>query len=283
MVESIGGMKTLSSEARAAGKTVVLVPTMGYLHRAHMGLVEKAKTLGDLVVVSIMINPAQFGPKEDFKAYPRDLERDLEMLGEAGVDVVFTPSAREMYPAGYQTFVDVVKLDGHLCGPRRPGHFRGVATVVTKFFNIVRPCAADFGLKDYQQCLIIERLVEDLNMDVELHFGETVREADGLAMSSRNVHLDNEHREAAGVIPRSLEAAGEAFAAGERDGRKLSEMVKNMIEKEPLAVIDYVSVCGLDDLRDLDRIDGGALLAVAVRVGETRLIDNRILDQERGG
>jgi pantoate--beta-alanine ligase len=277
VVEDIGEMKNVSRGAHNLGLTVVLVPTMGYLHRGHMELIEKAGTIGDFLVVSIFVNPTQFGPKDDFSSYPHDIERDLKMAEEAGVGVVFHPSAEKIYPKAYQSFVDVEELGKKLCGASRPGHFRGVATVVLKLFNIIRPHRAVFGLKDYQQFLVIKRMVEDLNMDVEIVPVETVREPDGLAMSSRNSYLEPPERVAARTIPHSLDAGRRAFSEGERSSVKVIEKVKKIIEKEPLAVIDYVKVCDPVTLRDLDRIGERALLALAVRIGQARLIDNCML------
>jgi pantoate--beta-alanine ligase len=277
VVEDIGEMKNVSRGAHNLGLTVVLVPTMGYLHRGHMELIEKAGTIGDFLVVSIFVNPTQFGPKDDFSSYPHDIERDLKMAEEAGVGVVFHPSAEKIYPKAYQSFVDVEELGKKLCGASRPGHFRGVATVVLKLFNIIRPHRAVFGLKDYQQFLVIKRMVEDLNMDVEIVPVETVREPDGLAMSSRNSYLEPPERVAARIIPHSLDTARRAFSEGERKSVKVIEKVKKIIEKEPLAVIDYVQVCDPVTLRDLDRIGERALLALAVRIGQARLIDNCML------
>jgi pantoate--beta-alanine ligase len=277
VVEDIGEMKNISRETHNLGLTVVLVPTMGYLHEGHMELIKKASTIGDMLVVSIFVNQAQFGPEEDFSSYPRDIERDLKMAEEAGVGVVFHPPAEKMYPEAYQTFVEVEGLSKNLCGASRPGHFRAVATVVSKLFNIVRPDRAVFGFKDYQQFLVIKKMVEDLNMDVEIVPFETVREADGLAMSSRNSYLNTREREAALSIPRSLDAAQRAFSRGERRSEKVIEKVKKIIENEPLAVIDYVKVCDPVTLSALDRIEDRALLALAVRIGKARLIDNCIL------
>jgi pantoate--beta-alanine ligase len=277
VVEDIAEMKNISRGAHNLSLTVVLVPTMGYLHQAHMELIEKAKTLGDFLVLSIFVNPAQFGPEEDFTSYPRGMERDLKMAEAAGVSVIFTPPTEQMYPEAYQTYVEVEELGRPLCGLSRPEHFRGVATVVTKLFNIVKPHRAVFGLKDYQQLVVIKRLIEDLNMDVEIVPVETVREADEVAISSRNSYLDNREREAARVIPSSIDAARKAFKEGERRSEKVIETVKKIIENEPAAMIDYVKVCDPETLADVDRIDKKALLAIAVKIGRARLIDNCML------
>lgn len=277
VVTDIAEMKNVSRGAHNMGLTVVLVPTMGGLHPGHMELVQKAKTLGDFLVLSIFVNPAQFGPGDDFDSYPGDMEKDIKLAEEAGVGVLFLPPAERMYPEGYQTYVGVEELSRPLCGVSRPDHFRGVATVVLKLLNIVMPHRAVFGMKDYQQLLVIKRLVKDLDMDVEIVPVATVREADGVAMSSRNSYLDTRQREAAGAIPRSLDAARRAFAGGEKNSEKVIEEVKKIIENEPLAVIDYIKVCDPETLADVDRIEGKALLALAVKIGGARLIDNCIL------
>lgn len=272
---TITAIRRFVRAARQEGKTVGFVPTMGYLHEGHLALVRRAKAECDAVVVSIFVNPLQFGPAEDFARYPRDPERDLRLCRETGVDAVFIPADEEMYPSGYCTYVEVSgTLTSCLCGASRPGHFKGVATVVTKLFNIVQPHRAYFGAKDYQQALVIERLVEDLNFDLEIIVVPTVRESDGLAMSSRNVYLQPEERRAATVLYRSLQAAQEMVAAGERDVATIVERVREMITAEPLATIDYVEIRRLPDLAEITTIEGRALLALAVRIGKARLIDN---------
>ncbi|BAF58402.1 panthothenate synthetase [Pelotomaculum thermopropionicum SI] len=276
---TISEIRAFVREARSKGRSIGFVPTMGYLHEGHLELMRRAKERCDTVVISIFVNPTQFGPNEDYDRYPRDLERDARLAGQVGVDAIFNPSVEEMYPAGYCTYVDVERLTGKLCGLSRPGHFRGVCTVVTKLFNIVKPDYAFFGQKDAQQALVIKRMAADLNMDLEVITVPTVREADGLAMSSRNVYLDPEQRRAALVLSRSLEKAGEAFRAGERDASKLRQMVLDMIKAEPLANIDYVEIYSYPELEPLDQINGPALLALAVKIGQTRLIDNAILGQ----
>ena len=277
VIERIADMKALSRLAAGRGKKVVLVPTMGALHEGHLMLLRKGRELGDVLVVSIFVNPAQFGPGEDYSRYPRDIERDLALARKEGVDVVFSPRAEEMYPGGYQTFVEVEELSRRLCGLSRPGHFRGVATVVVKLFNIVLPRVAVFGLKDYQQQLVIKRLVRDLNMDAEIVTVETVREGDGLAMSSRNRYLGEAERKAAACIPRSMVAAGELFAAGERDVEKLIGRMRGIIDEEPLAAVDYLKICDPVTLDELGEADEGSLVVLAVKIGGTRLIDNCIL------
>jgi pantoate--beta-alanine ligase len=277
LVKDIASMRSFSREARSKGKKIAFVPTMGFLHDGHAELLRVAREHGDLLVMSIFVNPAQFGPKEDFKGYPRDIERDLKLAEAGKVDVVFTPSAGEIYPDGYKTYVNVEGLPDHLCGLSRPGHFRGVATVVLKLFNIVAPHLAVFGKKDFQQLLIIKKMCADLNLDVEIIGVDTVREIDGLAMSSRNSYLSADERKAAACVPRALAGAEALFASGERKTLVLIEKMKKIIEKEPLAVVDYIKVCDSATLEDLEVVEGSALVALAVKIGGARLIDNRIL------
>lgn len=267
-------------QARARGNTIGFVPTMGYLHDGHLELMRRAKEQCGTVVISIFVNPTQFGPSEDYARYPRDLERDALMAGEVGVDAIFNPGTGEMYPEGFCTCVDVERITSILCGRSRPGHFRGVATVVTKLFNIVAPDYAFFGQKDAQQALVIKRMVDDLNIDVKIVTVPTVREADGLAMSSRNVYLNPEERKAALVLSRSLQQALESFKSGEKNGAFLRQMVVDLIKKEPLAEIDYVEIYSYPDLEPVEIIKNQALLALAVRIGKTRLIDNVIFTGE---
>jgi len=262
--------------ARAEGP-VGLVPTMGYFHDGHLALMHRARSECRTVVVSIYVNPLQFGPREDFRSYPRDPERDLRLAEGAGVDMVFMPDDGEMYPPGYATYVEVEGLTDKLCGRSRPGHFRGVATVVTKLFNIVRPDRAYFGEKDFQQALVIRRLAADLNLDLEIITVPTVREPDGLAASSRNVYLSPAEREAATVLYRSLVKARDAILAGERDAERVRHILAATIAAEPLAELDYAEVYGLPWLAGLDRLEGEVLLAVAARVGRARLIDNLVV------
>ena len=267
----------LQQEAR-----VGLVPTMGYLHAGHMSLVELARKHNDVVVVSIFVNPAQFGPKEDFSRYPRDIERDLRMLGEAGVDWVFMPSVEEMYPEGYSTYVDVREVTAPLEGAVRPGHFAGVATVVAKLFNLIQPNHAYFGQKDAQQVVVVRKMVHDLNFPLEIVVGPTLREPDGLAMSSRNVYLNPEERQAAVVLSKSLGAVRELWNEGERRGTALREAMSRTLAAEPLARPDYTSVADPLTLQELDDSGAaqGALASLAVRIGNTRLIDNVLLGSE---
>jgi len=253
------------------------VPTMGYLHRGHLELVRRARAENQTVVVSIFVNPTQFGPKEDFASYPRDPERDLALLETEGTDVVVMPGAEEMYPEGFGSWVEVERVTERLEGAYRTGHFRGVATVVAKLFNIVQPTRAYFGQKDAQQLIVIKKMVSDLNLDLEVVAVPTVRESDGLAMSSRNVRLDANERQAALVLWKALSLAQELWQEGERSAERLRREMTLLIDAEPLASIDYVSVADSDTLEELSRIEGSALVSMAVKIGKTRLIDNVML------
>jgi pantoate--beta-alanine ligase len=277
IIEHIQEMQRWSEVRRHRGERIVLVPTMGFLHDADLSLARDGKKRGDRLVVSIFVNPAQFSPNEDFAAYPRDFERDRALLEKEHADVLFHPPVREIYPEDYQTHVDVNKLGVFLCGAHRPGHFQGVATVVTKLFNIVRPHAAIFGEKDYQQLQLIRRLVRDLNLEIEIVGHPIVREADGLAMSSRNIYLSPEERQAALCLSRSLSRVACMVQKGETRGRVIDEAVRAGIEEEPLARVEYVSLCNSATLEPVEEIQESALLALAVRIGKTRLIDNQIL------
>jgi pantoate--beta-alanine ligase len=256
--------------------TVGLVPTMGYLHEGHLSLIRRAREECDHVFVSIFVNPTQFGPKEDLSKYPRDRERDFRLI-EAYTDVVWTPSEASMYPEGYQTWVEVEALTKPLEGAMRPGHFRGVTTVVAKLFNGVQPHKAYFGQKDAQQVAVIRQMVRDLNFPVEIVVCPIVREPDGLAMSSRNVYLDPEQRRAATVLFRALTAAKALYETGERNGEKLRQAMNDVLAAEPLAQMQYVSCADYDTLQELDEVKGKALLSMAVFLGKTRLIDNFVL------
>jgi pantoate--beta-alanine ligase len=263
---------------RSAAGRLGFVPTMGYLHQGHMSLVHAARRDCDAVSASIFVNPMQFGPREDLARYPRDPERDLAMLREAGVDAVFMPDVAEVYPPGFSSFVEVGPLAGRLEGKHRPGHFRGVATVVCKLFNIVQPQVAYFGQKDAQQLRVIRRMVADLNLPVEVVGLPTVREPDGLALSSRNVYLNEDERRQALVLSRALRLAEERFRAGERNAETLRRAMRGLIREAPAATIDYVSIADSDSLEELRTIDRPALVSMAVRIGATRLIDNLVLD-----
>jgi pantoate--beta-alanine ligase len=250
---------------------------MGYLHEGHLSLVRRAKGECEHVVVSIFVNPTQFGPQEDLSRYPRDLDRDLNLLESLGVDLVWTPTAEIMYPNRYQTWVEVETVTRPLEGAMRPGHFRGVTTVVAKLFNGVQPHRAYFGQKDAQQAAVIRQMTRDLNFPIEIVICPIVREPDGLAMSSRNVYLDPEQRKAATVLYRSLTAAKNAYENGERDAEKLRQIMKDMIDTEPLAQMQYVSCADYDTLEELETATGKTLLSMAVFLGKTRLIDNFVL------
>jgi pantoate--beta-alanine ligase len=260
------------------GRTVGLVPTMGYFHDGHLALMRAARRDCDLVVTSIFVNPLQFGPGEDFGDYPRDLQRDREAAAQVDVDLLFCPAVETMYPEGFATFVRVERLTEVLCGRFRPGHFQGVATVVAKLFNLVPADFAYFGEKDAQQALVIKRMVRDLNFPIRVITVPTVREIDGLAMSSRNIYLSEAQRRAAPVLYQSLLEAKEAMERGERSGEALCHMVKRRIAREPEARLQYVEVRGLPDLEELTEVNKPALLAVAAYFGKARLIDNVILD-----
>jgi pantoate--beta-alanine ligase len=277
-------MKTATTleELRQALETlprpIGLVPTMGFLHEGHLSLVTAARQECASVVVSIFVNPTQFAPSEDLEAYPRDLPRDLELLDGAGADLVWTPTAEVLYPPGFQTWVEVTEVTQPLEGARRPGHFKGVTTIVAKLFTGVRPDKAYFGQKDAQQVAVLKQMTRDLNFPIEIRVMPIVREADGLAMSSRNTYLNPDERQAATVLSRSLAEAETAYKNGERSGEKLREIMTGTINAEPLAKLHYVSCADRTTLLELDQITDGALLSMAVYVGKTRLIDNRILE-----
>jgi pantoate--beta-alanine ligase len=277
IIEDISTMRTWSETERRHDRRVVLVPTMGFLHEGHLSLVGEAKKRGDRVVVSIFVNPTQFGPKEDFAAYPRDFERDRALLEKELVDVVFHPTVEDMYPEGSQTYVEVEALGRLLCGATRAGHFRGVATVVAKLLNIVRPHAAVFGEKDYQQLQLIRRMVRDLNMDMEIIGHPIVREPDGLAMSSRNAYLTAAERQAAVCLSRSLCKAERVVKRGETSAKAIVRLARAELEQEPLARVEYVELRDAETLEEIDNIERAAVFALAVRIGKARLIDNRVL------
>ena len=274
VIETINEMQVLRLKLK---EPIGFVPTMGYLHEGHLSLVKKARFENKTVVVSIYVNPAQFGPKEDLSKYPRDLDRDLAMLEKEGADMVFFPSDKEMYPAGYDTWVTVDSPTKPLEGNSRPNHFRGVTTIVTKLFNIVQPTNAYFGQKDAQQALVIKKMAKDLDMNLNVVVCPTVREPDGLAMSSRNIYLNPEERKAAPVLYQSLLLAKDLFVIGERNAAAILEQMIKLIQKEPLAKIDYISIADPETLAELKAIDKSALVSMAVRFGNTRLIDNLIL------
>ena len=273
--------KSIAEMKDARGKSpgsVGFVPTMGYLHDGHLALVKQARAENSVVVVSIFVNPTQFGPNEDFKTYPRDTERDLAMLQKEKTDIVFMPSPEEMYPERFSSWINVEKVTDRLEGRHRPGHFRGVATVVAKLFNVVEPTRAYFGQKDAQQVLVIQKMVKDLNMNLEVIVSPTVRESDGLAMSSRNIYLNPQERLAATVLFKALTLAQNLWKKGERNAETVRRQMTSLISGEPLAKIEYVSIADAQTLEELPEIDRPALVSLAVRIGKTRLIDNTLLE-----
>jgi pantoate--beta-alanine ligase len=274
----VTSLEELRLARRALDGPVGFVPTMGFLHEGHLSLVRRARADCRGVVVSIFVNPAQFGPQEDLSKYPRDLTRDLSLLEPAGADLVWTPTPAIVYPEGFQTWVEVEHMTRPLEGAMRPGHFRGVTTVVAKLFNAVQPQRAYFGQKDAQQAAVIRRMAVDLDLPVEVIVCPTVREADGLAMSSRNVYLDPAHRQAATVLFRALQAAALAFEKGERSAETLRGIMRKTVESEPLAKLQYVSCADYESLQELETVNGKALLSMAVFFGNTRLIDNFVLE-----
>jgi pantoate--beta-alanine ligase len=260
-------------------RPIGFVPTMGFLHAGHISLVELARKQSKSVVASIFVNPSQFGPDEDLEAYPRDLPRDQALLKKAGVDLLWLPTPNVIYPPDFQTWVEVEEVTQMLEGAQRPGHFRGVTTVVAKLFNAVQPDTAYFGQKDAQQVAVISQMVRDLNFAIDIAVGETIREEDGLAMSSRNSYLNAEERQAATILHKTLEVGKQAYEVGERDAQKLRELMLEMIDTEPLAIAQYVSCAHPGSLKELDQITEGALLSMAVYLGKTRLIDNVVLSE----
>lgn len=275
----VNEMQKWCLKQKLLGKKIGLVPTMGYLHDGHLALVKEAVKSCDVVVVSIFVNPMQFGQGEDFEEYPRDLTRDLSLLQEENIQAVFAPLARDMYPAGFSSSVEVTgKVTSTLCGRSRPGHFKGVTTVVSKLFNICQPDLAFFGQKDVQQAIVIEKMVRELNFPIEIVRVPIVRESDGLAMSSRNVYLDPEQRQQALVLSKALNLAKELIEKGERDTAKLKEQMENLINSEKDAVIDYIELVDDVDLSDLTVIQDRVLIALAVKFGSIRLIDNLLVE-----
>lgn len=276
IVTKIAELRQLVGKAREAGESIGLVPTMGYFHEGHLSLMRRAKAENDRVVVSLFVNPTQFGPQEDLAVYPRDLDRDREMAATTGADWLFVPESGEMYPESYQTFLEVTQVSQGLCGASRPGHFRGVATVVLKLFNIVQADRAYFGEKDAQQLRVVQRMAADLNLTVRVIGCPIIREADGLALSSRNLYLTPKERQAALVLVRTLREAGKLIAGGERDSRSLKERLLRVIAAEPLAQLDYLEIVTGRDLQPVSQLDGEILIALAVKIGRTRLIDNMV-------
>jgi pantoate--beta-alanine ligase len=280
VINSVEEMQQIAEELKLSGKTLALVPTMGFFHDGHLELMRVARQRADVVMISIFVNPTQFGQNEDLSTYPRDLQGDLSKAGEVGVDFAFVPSVQEMYPDDFQTKVSVEKVTKHLCGISRPTHFRGVTTVVAKLFNIAKPHIAVFGQKDFQQLTVVSRMVLDLNMDVRIVGVPTVREPDGLAMSSRNTYLNPEERSSALCLKKSLDLARNLVNQGEGQASKLIKAIEALILSHPLAQIDYVNLCHPVTMEDVETLEGETLLALAVKVGKTRLIDNCLLGGE---
>lgn len=278
VVQAIDEIRKELDQVRARNETIGFVPTMGYFHEGHLSLMRAAREETDVVVASVFVNPTQFGPDEDFEAYPRNIERDRRMAEEVGVDYIFAPSEEEMYSQDFSTSVQVHDLTDRLCGASRPGHFEGVTTVVTKLFHIIDPDWAYFGQKDAQQAAVLQRMVRDLNFDLDLRIQPIVREPDGLATSSRNEYLDDDEREAATILYQSLEKARSMVEDGIRDAKHIQSEMRRMVEEEPLAEIDYVEIVGFPDLEPVDELSGDVLFALAVFIGETRLIDNILLE-----
>jgi len=277
IIEKIDDIKELR---RQLAEPVGFVPTMGYLHEGHLVLVRRARAENPSVVVSIFVNPTQFGPQEDFDSYPRDTKRDLSLLEEEGTDVVFMPSVAEMYPEQFNSWVEVGKVTKRLEGASRPGHFKGVTTVVAKLFNIIQPTRAYFGQKDAQQAVVIKKMVADLNMNLEIVTIPTVREPDGLAVSSRNTYLNPRERQAAVVLYQALSLAQQLWSRGEKDAQRLRQEMIGLIQKQPLASIDYVSIADAETLDELETVNPPALVSLAVKIGNTRLIDNMVLGRK---
>lgn len=292
IIKTIKEMQRIAGGARKKGEIIGLVPTMGYFHEGHLSLMREARRKSDLLVVSIFVNPTQFGPKEDFKSYPRDLRRDLRLTRKIGVDVIFPPAVKEMYPEGLLAPVDVGEIGNILEGAARPGHFRGVATVVAKLFNAVKPHQAYFGQKDFQQSVVIKKMVEDLDMDVEIVVLPTIREKDGLAISSRNVYLTKKEKEIAPILYKSLKMAEELIKKGERDSREIIGKMKELIKKEKLVRLEYIAITDPETLKEVKRINpirsprqgrgrrprrltsNGVNISLAAKIGRARLIDN---------
>jgi pantoate--beta-alanine ligase len=277
VLKTIHEMQTEAGRLRSAGKRIGFVPTMGYLHDGHLSLIRVAKQHSDITVLSIFVNPTQFGPKEDFSRYPRDFQRDERLCRQEGVDILFYPSESEMYPDGYSTYVNVEGLTDRLCGASRPGHFRGVTTIVAKLFLAVKPHAAVFGQKDAQQAAVIRKMVFDLNFDLSIVVAPIIREPDGLAMSSRNVYLSAEERTDALALNQSLQKAEFMIRKGERKTGTILRAMEDLIRSKKHAKIDYVEIVDPDTLRPLETVESSAMIALAVFVGRTRLIDNLIV------
>lgn len=277
VIRFVEEMQSFSEAVRRDGKRIVLVPTMGYLHEGHLSLIRLGKKKADVLAVSIFVNPIQFGHGEDYEDYPSDWERDIKLVESVGAECIFAPDVSEMFPEGFQTSIKVAHITKNLCGISRPTHFEGVATVVAKLFNCTKPHCAVFGEKDFQQLMVIKRMVKDLNLDIEIIGAPVVREDDGLAMSSRNKYLTSDERKAALSLSRSLFEARKMFDAGERDAAHLIEYAHSIISAEKLAKIDYIKICDVETLEDIITISKDAVMALAVQFGKARLIDNIVL------
>ncbi|UCE43264.1 MAG: pantoate--beta-alanine ligase [Candidatus Aminicenantes bacterium] len=280
VIAKISAVKAAIEKQKSSGKSIGFVPTMGFLHEGHLSLVRESLRRTGYTVVSIFVNPTQFGPKEDLQEYPRNLEKDMAFLEELGVDLVFIPDTLEMYPEGFKTYVEVTDLQDNFEGRSRPGHFRGVCTVVLKFFEIINPDVAYFGQKDAQQSVIIKKMVGDLNLDVEIQVLPTVREKDGLALSSRNVYLTKDQRKAASILVNCLRKAKNMVEAGEKDPYVITKEMTRMIGRQTLADLDYIAIVDVGNFEPLDKIKKEALIAVAVYFGKVRLIDNMIVQSK---
>ena len=278
IVESIHEMRDITKRARIEGKIIGFVPTMGSFHEGHLSLMKRGIEEVDLLVISIFVNPTQFGQGEDYDRYPRNIDEDNKKASELGVDIIFYPNVEEIYPDNYHTFVTVEKINNKLCGASRPGFFKGVATVVTKLFNIVRPHKAYFGEKDYQQLVVIRRIGKDLNMDIKIVGMPIIRERDGLAMSSRNLYLTDKERISALSLSRSLNKAKKMVHSGERSAERIISEMRSIIESERFTEIDYIAVCDPEEFDDVDEIKKRTLIALAVMIGKARLIDNCIVE-----
>ena len=278
ILRSIAEMQRTAEALRQEGKTIGFVPTMGYLHEGHLSLLRRARELSDISVLSIFVNPTQFAPNEDLERYPRDFARDEALARREGCDILFYPSVEEMYPKPYRTYVTVEDITRVLCGKSRPTHFRGVTTVVSKLFNIVKPHVAVFGQKDAQQAIVIKQMVRDLNFDVKIEVGPIMREPDGLALSSRNVYLSPQEREQAPLLYQSLLKAKEHIEKGERDAGRIRKVVEDVLKKATLARVDYIEIVDTRDLKPLQTLQGEVLIALAVYFGNTRLIDNIMIN-----
>lgn len=280
IIDKIDKMKTYARIARKGNKLIGFVPTMGYLHEGHLSLIGAARKQSDVVMVSIFVNPIQFGPDEDYKKYPRDIKRDEELAKNCGADILFYPEKKDMYPDDFSTYVNVEKLTDGLCGKSRVGHFRGVTTVLAKLFEIIKPDIAYFGQKDAQQAFVIKKMIKDLNMDITMKILPTLREADGLAMSSRNTYLTKAERKDAGLLNGSLTLAGDLVRSGEKDAKKIIKSIKDFLLASPNIKIDYITITDTKKLRDIPTVRGETLVAVSAFVGKTRLIDNVIINEK---